>query len=261
MTSKSLLIGLVAGFSLFSACGTAAPPAATAPAASVPASTAPAGQGGGGDELIGRMAAAQAAVKTYSMDMTMATAVMGEAAEITMEGKVDQTDKDNVKMSMSMDFAGMQMKMLKVDGKTYIQMGLTGDKWMLAPDDQASQYDSTADQADLGGQLQKMKDSITAIDKMGEETVDGVSTTHYRFTIDAAALKDLTGSEGTLEADTFTYDVWVDQDALVRKVEMELNAEVDGKSMPLRISGTMGNYNEPMDISAPEEDQIMEMPS
>lgn len=261
MTSKSLLIGLVAGFSLFSACGTAAPPAATAPGASAPASASASAQGGFEDDLIGRMATAQAAVKTYSIDMTMETAVMGDTAEISMKGKIDRTEPANEKMSMDMDMGGMAMKMIQVDGVTYVQMELTGDKWMRVPDDQSSQYDSATDQADLVKQLEEMKDAVKSVENLGKEDVDGVPATHYRFVLDAAALKDLTGSEGKLDADTFGYDVWVDDAALVRKVEMELKAEVDGKSMPFKIAGTMGDYNEPMDITAPPEDQIMEMPS
>nr|WP_300151737.1 DUF6612 family protein [Propionicimonas sp.] len=263
MTTKSFLIGLVAGLSLFSACSTAAPPAATTPGTSAPAATtsAPAGGGVAADDVIGRIAAAGAGVKTYSMDMDMTMALMGEETTITMAGVIDQTDPANVKLSSDMEFAGMKMKMLQVDGEMYMQMDAAGDSWMKVPADQMSQYEASMNSMDLGARLQEVKDSVKQVENLGEETVDGVRTTHHRLTIDASALTKMTGSEGEIDADAFSYDVWVDEADLVRKVAMDLKAKIEGKSLPITVNGTMSHYNEPVTIKAPPKDKIVDMPS
>lgn len=262
MSARSFLIGLVAGLSLFSACSTAAPPAATTPGASVPEVTTSApGGGAAADDVIGRMSAAGAGVKTYSMDMDMTTALMGEETTITMSGVIDQTDPANVKLSSNMEFAGMKMKMLQVDGEMYLQMDAAGDTWMKVPADQTSQYETSMSSMDLGAKLQQVKDSVKKVENLGEETVDGVRTTHHRLTIDASALAKMTGSEGEIDADSFTYDLWLDEADLVRKVAMDLKAKIEGKSLPIKIDGTMSHYNEPVTIKAPPKDKIVEMPS
>lgn len=263
MTGKSVLIGLVAGLSLFSACSTAAPP--VAPAAGASASTTAATTSGGGaaaDDVIGRIAAAQAGVKTYSMDLTMTMAVLDEATTITSAGVIDQSDPANVKVSTDMEFAGMKMKMLMLGpDEMYIRMDAAGDTWMRVPKDQMSQYEASVNSTDLGAKLQEVKDSVKEVTDLGEETVDGVKTTHHRLSIDSSALSKMTGSDGEIDADSFTYDVWVDEASLVRKVSMDLQAKIDGKSLPLKVDGTMGHYNEPVTITAPPKGKIVEMPS
>lgn len=261
MTRNRLLAGIVAGLTLLSACSQAAPPA-TQPVASVPAS---AGQsapdaGVGAGDIIDRLSAAQAGVKTYAVDMSMDTAMMGNQAKISMTGKVDQTDPAKVKMDLSTDFAGMKMKLRQLGDEMYLQLDAAGDTWMQVPADQRSQYDTTTGSTDLSAKLREVKDSVKQVEKVGEESVDGTPTTHYRIDIDGSALSKLTGSDGEIDADAFTYDVWVDAADLVRKVSMNLEAEIDGKSMPFKIDGTMSHYNEPVTIEAPPKDKIVEMP-
>lgn len=263
MTRNHILVGLAAGLVLFTACTPAASPA-TQPIVSAPAGSAPATSdagGGGVDDVLARMAAASAQVKTYAMEMTMDMAVMGKEATITMAGQVDESDKSNVKMAMDMEFAGMKMKMLQVDGEMYMKLDATGDMWMKVPEDQMSQYETTTDSTDVVAKLQEVRDSIKMIESLGTETVDGVQTTHHRISIDGSALSKLTGADGEIDADAFVYDIWLDDADLVRQVSMDLDTKIEGETVPFRVDGRMSRYNEPVDIKAPPKNQIMDMPS
>jgi hypothetical protein len=51
---------------------------------------------------------------------------------------------------------------------------------------------------------------------------------------------------------TITYDVWVDDDDLMRQLDFEL----DGVTVELRID----DWGEPVDVQAPEESDLVEMP-
>ena len=264
MTRNHLLAGLAAGLLLFNACSQPAPPAMQ-PTVSAPAASEPASSDLGGtanaDDVIARLEAARAQVRTYSMEMKMDMAVMGKEAAITMAGQMDETDQSNVKMVMDMEFAGMKMKMLRVDNEMYMKLDATGDMWMKVPEDQMSQYESTTNSTDVVAKLQEVRDSIKLIESLGTETVDGVQTTHHRISIDGSALSKLTGSEGEIDADTFVYDIWLDDADLVRRVSMDLKAKIDGRNVPFKIDGRMSHYNEPVDIKAPAKNQIMDMPS
>ncbi len=260
MIDKRLLAALAAGLTLLGGCSSAAPASAPAStAASAPATAAP-GSAESVDALMARMVAAQAGVKTYTMTMDTKTAVGGAEVSMTMNGAVDQSDPANVKMKIDSTIGGMDTKMLQVDGERYMQMALTGGKWVKLPKGQAGQFESTAGSTDFAGTLDSIKSSVKSIESLGEETVEGVKATHHRLTIDTAALSKLGQSEGTLGDDTFVYDVWLDDASLVRKVAMDLTMKADGKSVPLKVTGLMGGYNEPVTIVAPSADEITKMP-
>jgi hypothetical protein len=267
MTTRKVLVGIVAGLSLFGACSQATPagpaPAATTepstPAASQPATSAPPSGDLAIDDFMERVVAAHHDVRTYTIDMTMQTTMSGQSMTMVMKGVVDQTDRSNINMSMDMDMGGMAMKTLKIDGAMYLQMGATGKKWMKVPKDQMAQYDTTTESADITAGMVKAKDAMKKIEKLGDEPVDGVATSHYRITIDADGLSKMTGADASISGETFAYDVWLDDADLVRKVAMDVKTDADGEKTPMTVDGVMGHYNEPVSITAPAAKDVVEM--
>jgi hypothetical protein len=265
MSTKQLVVGIVAGLSLFTACTPAAQPAAPAatapesPAASAPPSSAAAPGGIDIDAFMSTMVAAQKGVKTYTIDMSMKTEMAGKPAKIVMVGVVDQTDRSNITMSMDMDMAGMKVSMLKINGDMYLQLGATGKKWMKVPKDQMAQYEGTTDSADMTVGMEKARSAMKKIELVGDEAVDGTATRHYRITVDADGLSKITGSDAKIAGDTFDYDVWLDGANLLRKVAMDVKAKTQGEDLPMVVAATMGHYDEPVVIKAPGKDDIVEM--
>lgn len=262
------LLAVAASFVLLAGCATTAPAPAqtgasgTTGAASAPATSQAPAPGGAlsVDEFMAQLKNAQTGVKTYTMDMSMETEMLGKPAKVVMSGAIDQTDPSQPDMSMEMDVAGMKMKLLKVDGAMYIQMAMTGEKWLKVPESQMAQYEGTADSGDMVAGMEKAKAAMKKVTLVGEESVDGVQARHYVITMDSAGLSQLTGSGAKITGDTFDYDIWLDGSGRMHKVAMKVSAEVDGKAMPMTMAGIMGHYDEPVDIKAPAKEDVSEMP-
>jgi hypothetical protein len=257
MIRKRVPLAVLFGFVLVAGCsaGTTAP-AQTAPA-SVPAAP---GQDLTADGFMNALVAAQAGVKTYTMDMTMETEMVGKATKVTSKGTVDQTDKNRVNMLMDTDVGGMKMTLLKVDGDMYVKMPLTGEKWLKVPQSQMAQYEGTAGSTDLAAGLEKARSAMRKVTLVGDEVIDASFTHHYRITMDSAGLSQVTGSGATILGDTFDYDIWLDEAGLIRKVAMDVKAEVDGKAVPMKMDGVMGDYDAPVTITAPAKEDVADLP-
>ena len=265
---RTPLVGLIAGLTLLTACSSSAsaPPApasasvsapASASATSAPAPSAPASGAESVDDILARLVTAQATVKTYSIDMETRTEVSGKTVKMTMKGVIDQSDPAKLSMSMTTQFSGFKTRLIQVYGDLYVQMAATGKKWLKVPSSQAGQYETTTD-VDFTESLENSRDSIQSVVVVGEETGLGTPTTHYRMTLTADALDELGGTpDGSLDGETFRYDVWLDGADLPRKFAMDLTMDVDSEKTPVMMTATMDDYNEPVTIEAPPKSQIV----
>lgn len=266
MTTRLILAALAAGLGLLAGCSQGAPPA-TAPGAPEPASStsaAPATQAApAGDDVsafMDKVMAAHKEVKTYTIEMSLETAVAGTPTTMTFKGVVDQSDRSSIDMSMDINMGGTgTMKTLKVDGAMYLQLGGAGTKWMKVPKAKMAQYEGTTDSADITAGMEKARGAMKKIEAVGDETVDGVATHHYRITVDAAGLSKISGSSASVADADFDYDVWIDDAGLVRKVAMDVPAKAGDDDVPMKMSGVMGHYNEPVSIKAPADKDVVEM--
>ena len=205
------------------------------------------------DEVLGSLA-----------DATTAHLVMttSGANAMTMEGDVDYS-ANPVEMSVTMTSPGQggEIAMRLVDGVIYMQMAELGNgKWLKmdlnGKDSPLS--GGLMDQLDPGAGLDSMKDAVDDVTYVGEEDVDGETMQHYTMKIRGDAFLDLQGSLGTTAGSDLpsvvTYDIWVDDAGMMRKTELAMG---DLGTVTVATS----NWGEPVDISAPPESDIMEMPS
>lgn len=89
---------------------------------------------------------------------------------------------------------------------------------------------------------------------VGEEKVAGEELDHYLLTVDAAAAARAQGREdqtGQLP-ETLTYDLWIDESDLMRRVEVEVGGTVSAV--------TMTGWGEDVDIVAPAPGDLVQMP-
>jgi hypothetical protein len=192
----------------------------------------------------------------------LAMTMEGGPAGITMEGDVDYSaTPPNLAMTMTNELmGGGEMQIRLVDGVMYMQMPDVGrSKWVkLDLGGEGSPLDENLmKQMDPGAQLETFKDSVTKVEFVGDEDVDGETLKHYTMTVRSDAfreLQDQLGTEGGEDLpEVVTYDVWTDSDGMLRQTEVEL-----GKLGSVTI--TISDWGQPVDIEAPPESDVIEMP-
>jgi hypothetical protein len=107
--------------------------------------------------------------------------------------------------------------------------------------------------------LQALKRS-TDVQKVGDETIDGTATTHYRATIDVAKALDATGDPRAHDAarqlqqrlglTRIPVDVWVGEDGLVRRVALDLTSTGSAHGA-LSLVMDFKDYGAPVDVQPP----------
>ncbi|WP_341925071.1 hypothetical protein [Nocardioides psychrotolerans] len=159
-------------------------------------------------------------------------------------------------MAISIDVpqAPKPIQTIIVDG--FIYQNIFGDKFTkTALDDPANPAGDLSDQLDIGAQFETFEKAITAATYVGEE--DGLE--HYSLVLDSSTLLDEQGTDlGSLPTgsvpETFTYDLWFDDEGNLRRMQSDLG-DVGGE-----LVATYDNWGEPVEIVAPDASQIMQMP-
>ncbi len=192
--------------------------------------------------------------------MTMAVDAAGQSMEA--DGQIDYTTEPPA-MRMSMTMPAMSQEPLElrmVDGVMYMNMGAMSQGKYLAIDlDDAATLppgmDGFSEQLDPLGGFSDFEQSIDSVTYVGEEDVDGEQLDHYRLVIDtkqAAGFQGLPSGKGV--PDEVTYDFWVDDEFLARRMSTSLDAGAQSVSMDIRMS----EWGEPVDIEAPPAKEVMD---
>jgi hypothetical protein len=101
----------------------------------------------------------------------------------------------------------------------------------------------------MGSMLKGMQGALS-IKPKGQESIDGIDTTRYAVTVNAAkalAAQGL-GSLAPSTGNSIVYNLWVDSDDLVRKLA------ADSKSFSLQMQ--LSDYGSPVTIEAPPPSEI-----
>lgn len=249
MIRKWIALGLVAGLSVFSACSTATTTSTTTTTVATTATSPSAPESTASGTPIEQIAGAMANVQTYSMTMTMKVDSSMAKTKTKTEAVVDVSDPSSSKMKGTTTTSGIEVKMIKVGDKIWVNGGTTNGKWRKLP--AASAETMAADSADVKQALEQMQKAVADTKTVGTETIDGVETTHYRFTIDVAAYNKELGTAGALTGNTFDYDLWADSEGLMRKMETTMKLKVAGQKIETTMSATLSDFNEPVTIEAP----------
>lgn len=180
---------------------------------------------------------------------------LGGAMEYDANGVIDFTTTPvSMKLAIELSQAPKPLEMIIVDG--FVYQNLMGDQFVKTSiDDPSSGMGDLGAQLDIRQQFDLFEDAITAATYVGEE--DGLD--RYSIVLDSAVLMeeqgaDLEGMPAGAVPDTFTYDLWFDDEGNFRRMEGSLG-ELGGD-----LVATYDNWGEPVDISAPPASQITEMP-
>lgn len=212
------------------------------------------------DELLDKMKAAIAENESahVAMEMTGGQAMSGEG-DVSYSG-------DDTAMQMTMQIPQMgagTMEMRMVDGVIYMAMPPMTPKGKFIKIDT---NDPNSPFGDMGGVTQG--DPLATFDAfdaglkdatfVGTEDVDGEQLDHYVLTVDAKKAAEAQGQpvEPGMP-DTITYDMWIDGDDLMRRIEFDLG-EVSGGGGGMVM--TMSDWGKPVTVEVPPAGAIMQMP-
>lgn len=238
------------------------------------------------DTLDGRelLAAAPAAAREAgTARLTMVTELSGSGLGAQRDGVTvtgtGQIDFDGSLMSLTMDMASVApgagtLTYLVTPDAMYMSLPAPaqeqiGADWVrmryadldegLGIDFQQMMSGQATDPTAMLDQLHGVTDDI---DDLGEEVIDGITTTHYRATISRDTVIANTpedsraGVESLLESsgfpETYAVEVWIDADNLVRRMATVISTQ--GIDMTATI--TWSDYGAPVDIQVPTESII-----
>lgn len=269
-----VLILMLAAILALGACGGGSTPAATtgsggsAATAAPGATTAPgstdapvASAATGGEINLGGAISALADLESYAFRMEMKATGSSEFmlvpknGSLVMEGTVILKPEDkqaaDITMTTTTDGASPAVMGIRiVDGMSYVNLG--GDQWMGSPvEDMASEMSSYKPESMLGG-----FSSISGLSAVGDETKNGIETTHYKGE-DSTGMASMFG----LPDGAWTTEVWIAKNGgfvVSESVTASAKAGADAGSFTMAIDLTKAN--DPS-LSVKKPDNVMAIPS
>lgn len=206
------------------------------------------------DEMMAGLEAATTARVTMSMD--------AGGQQFSADGQLDYTSEPpSVQMAMTMPAMSQEpMDVRLVDGVMYMNMGaMTQGKFMAIdfndPANLPPGMEGFTDQLDPLSGFGDFEKSISQVTFIGEEDLDGERVRHYELTVDtskAAGFQGLPSGKG-IPAE-ITYDYWVDDDALPRRMTTVMDAGKQSVSMDIEMS----DWGKPVDITAPPAKDVFD---
>lgn len=145
-----------------------------------------------------------------------------------------------------------------VDGRVYMSMPpmTPKGKFFEIPDDPSSPFGPMLSQMqgmDPRESFDAFESGVRKVTFVGEETVAGEELERYRLTVDPRVAAESQGLPKDAQMPKrVVYDLWLDDDALMRRMEIEM-AQVS-------MVTTMSDWNEPVTIKAPGPKQLVPMP-
>jgi LppX_LprAFG lipoprotein len=216
--------------------------------------------------------------KTQLLDAMKAAIADNESAHITLEmtgsaqamsGEGDVSyvgDKTSMQMTMQVpQMGGGAMEIRMVDGMMYLAIPpMTPEGKFIEIDTE----DPNSPFGDLGGVTQgdplatfdAFDAGLREVEYVGPEEVEGEQMDHYVLVVDAQKAAEAQGQrylEGMPE--TISYDMWIDDADLMRRVEFDL-AAMGGAAGSGGMVMTMSDWGKPVSVKAPPASALVEMP-
>ena len=207
------------------------------------------------------LAAMKAAVaQNRSAHFTME--ISGGPGALTAEGDMVYA-AGGPQMAMTMTGSGLgegEMDMRLVDGKFYMSVpGMTpeGKFVVFDPAEPGSPFAGSLGsltQMDPLSTFDAFEAGLRKVEYVGEETVDGETLHHYVLTVDTEAATKAQGQEMPAGMpETITYDLWLDDQDLMRRVEFTMMPEA---AMVMELSA----WGEPVTVEAPPRKDVIRPP-
>ncbi|MGI8947043.1 MAG: hypothetical protein ACR2FV_03520 [Ornithinimicrobium sp.] len=191
-----------------------------------------------------------------SFEVSLDMSAQGE--ELTMTGRAELTGAAP-EMDLEMTVPGMgDLELLMVEGAVYLAVpGLTPQgEYFEVPAGQLEGLgmDEVTDTIDLKSTWEGWDVGAQRVTYVGPEDVAGEQMDHYAIVVDTSAAAEAMGESDTAGMPPeVTYDVWVDDQDLMRQVSFGF----DDATIEMMID----NWGEDFDIQAPPPESVTDMPS
>jgi hypothetical protein len=183
---------------------------------------------------------------------------------MSMEGDL-RYDGDSPVLRMTLEsaaFAGAVAEIRVIGGVMYMSippMTPEGKFLRIDPDDPDNPFgpamSGLTEQVDPLTTFDGFEAGLKNLEYVGEESVSGEAMDHYVLTVDTAKASKAQGQTAMPGMPpTLDYDLWLDDEDLMRKVGFEIPG---GASMDM----TMSDWGEPVTVEAPAAKDIVEPPS
>jgi hypothetical protein len=194
------------------------------------------------DTLVSTMVAAMREKKTAHMVLAFGSS-MGAEADVRYSDSA--TD-----MFLTMNMGAMKATMILVDGVMYMDNGSGMYRKIDKNDPSMGSLVSQITGFSPEGSITAMKDGLKKVEYAGTDTVDGVEVSKYHVTVDTAVVAKSLGTSADTASlpKTVTYDMYVDKDNLLRKIEMSISGQ--------EIVITVSKWGEPVEIKAPPASKV-----
>ena len=262
------------------------------PVPSGPSTTAPAkGSGGGTGGKIGKISPSATATfvkesaKRTKDASTMRTSITFSGGQLSSTAMDMAFDYKQKLMSMVTKSEGQEFTMIAHENDLYMKipglggsMGAEGRDWIKMTDpSMAEQFaQGQSGMFGAGANAQSFLDGFlgagATVEDLGREDVRGVPTNHYRGTVSAAEAAT-SGDTGLSDAEKsalekslggeadIPVEVWIDDDGLVRKMEMALSGTTYGLSAGETTTMTMELFDvgKPIEIKVPAKEKVLDL--
>jgi hypothetical protein len=206
------------------------------------------------DTILPAMKAALGDASSARVQMTLAGQL-----EMSMDGRMAMTDQpEDAELELTLELQGQRLELRQVDGLIYLSgpPATPQGKWVeVDPQDEqnpmAQQFGELARSSDLNTTFDAFEAGLRDVEYVGEEEIDGDPVHHYLFTVDAAAAAEAQGQSMPPNApEELTYDVWLTDDDLMRRVAFALGP------VKARIDAT--EWGEPVEVEKPPAGDIVQ---
>jgi hypothetical protein len=204
-------------------------------------------------------------VETVHVDITIELDGPGVDTDVAIVTSADST-MDGREVDGTVDLAGEQMHFLLVDQAYYYEVDdlPDGKRWLRMSVAEATRFsgvDVAASQdLDLRESVVAFLEAADEVEELGRDTVAGADTTRYRVTVpvdeipnaDELLTDDGQTSLAGLVGDRLTYEVWLDDDGLARRLEYAIDLSGSPSPPPgMPASGTLTYEFELKDFGVP----------
>ena len=179
--------------------------------------------------------------------------------------------------SMEFDVGAVSAHELLVGGDYYLQLSTAAGRWLKV--DASSLYGAMGDSPSTlstatgdPSQTLELLRAAGSVSAEGQETIGGVSTTHYHAVVDlariasvapsavrAAAEQNARRAEQALGSDSLPMDVWIDGQNLVRRLVLALNVPSSGGTVDATATLDFTEYGRQPSVSPPPADEVTDI--